>query len=202
MTSPSPNPADAPIDRDALEALRPGLRLLALRALGDAAAAEEVAQESLARAVAAAERGTLVRRGGTAAFVAGIARHVISDRQRAFSREAPLAAADGIPAESADPLERMLADDEAAEVRAALGELATGDRELLRLSYYEGHGPAEIAAMTGEPSDRIRKRKSRALERLRELLAASRNDGHDGALGPTKRVDAQTSTHASQDERP
>jgi len=202
VTFPSSSDTPGPIDREALESLRPGLELLALRAFGDSVVAEEVAQDALARAVAAAERGTLVRPGATAAFVAGIARHIITDRQRVASREAPLGAADGVPATDRDPLEQLLADDEAAQVRAALESLASQDRELLRLSYFEGHGPAEIAAMTGEPSERIRKRKSRALERLRELLGTSRSDGHAGTRGPTRRVDAPASHHASEDERP
>jgi RNA polymerase sigma-70 factor (ECF subfamily) len=185
MTFPSPTPADAPIDLGALEQLRPGLELLALRAFGDRAAAEEIAQESLARAVAAAERGTLVRHGGVAAFVAGIARHVITDRLRSTAREAPLSTADAVPNGDTNPLDQLLAADEADRVRAALATLSAGDRELLRLSYYDGRAPAEIAAMTGEPSERIRKRKSRALERLREFLVAH---GHVPPATPTERV--------------
>jgi RNA polymerase sigma factor (sigma-70 family) len=162
--------------------------LLALRAVGDQSAAEEIAQESLARAVAAAERGTLVRRGGTAAFVAGIARHVITDRLRLQGREAPLSAADAVPTSEVDPLERLLAADEATQVRAALSALGSADRELLRLSYYEGRTPTEIASLTGEPSERIRKRKSRALERVREFLEAPL--GHARRPVPTDGVQA------------
>jgi RNA polymerase sigma-70 factor (ECF subfamily) len=187
VTFPSVSDDSSPIDRDALESLRSGLELLAVRAFGDRAIAEEVAQDALARAVVAAERGTLVRPGGTAAFVAGIARHIIADRRRAAAREAPLSAADGVPASEIDPLERLLASDEAARVRAALASLDPADRELLRLSYYEGRAPAEIAAMTGEPSERIRKRKSRALERVREALEQAR-DGHVAPRAPTERV--------------
>jgi RNA polymerase sigma-70 factor (ECF subfamily) len=195
VTSPSPAAPDAPIDRDALEELRTGIILLALRSLADRDAAEEVAQEVLSRAVAAAERGTLIRPGGTAAFVAGIARHVITDRQRERRREAPLSAADAVAASERDPLEHLLAEDEAARVRAALATLSPSDRELLRLSYFEGRSPAEIAAVTGEPSERIRKRKSRALERVRELLADS--DGHVQPATPTTRMPQHPAT---QDE--
>lgn len=194
---PSSSDESSPIDRDALEDLRGGLELLALRAFGDHAIAEEIAQDALARAIAAAERGTLIRPGGTAAFVAGIARHVIIDRRRLIGREAPLSAADAVPATGADPLERLLAADEAAQVREALATLTPSDRELLRLSYYEGRAPAEIAALTGEPSERIRKRKSRALERLRELLESVR--GHARRPAPTERVHPQPD---SQDKSP
>jgi len=49
-------PAGSALGIHELERLRPGLRLMALRALGSVAAAEEAAQETLARAVIAAER--------------------------------------------------------------------------------------------------------------------------------------------------
>jgi RNA polymerase sigma-70 factor (ECF subfamily) len=176
----------SPIDRNVLADLRPGLELIGLRAFGDATIAEEIAQDAIARALIASDRGTLIKAGGTAAFVAGIARHIIADRRRAASREAPLSAADSVPTTEADPLERLLADDEAMRVRAALSQLAPADRELLRLSYFDGQSPAEIADGLGEPSERIRKRKSRALDRLRQLLTPS--SGHESAAAPTIRL--------------
>lgn len=176
MTSLRDNAAPAPLDRSQLEGLRRGLELLALRALGERAAAEEVAQETLARAVVAAERGTVVQEGRLAAFVAGIARHVIADRQRDDAKRAPLSAAAHLVSAEADPLSRLMTADERAAVHAALALLSPADRELLQLCYFDGLSPADIAAQLGEPAERIRKRKSRALERVREALA--RGVGH------------------------
>ena len=141
VTSPQPATGATALDRTQLEGLRRGLELLALRAFGDRAVAEEIAQETLARAVVAAERGAKVETGKLAAFVAGIARHVITDRQRESGRLAPLSAADSIEAPDADPLARLLSDDEARAVRAALTSLGADDRELLRLCYFEGRSP-------------------------------------------------------------
>lgn len=172
LSFPRPAVQPTPFDRTELEALRPGLELLALRAFGDRQISEEVAQETLARAVIAAERGTLVQDGKVAAFVAGIARHVIADKHREAARLAPLSAADAIPSPAADPLERLLSLDERRSVHSALASLSAEDRELLRRCYFDGETPAEIADKLGEPPERIRKRKSRALDRLRDALAA------------------------------
>ena len=45
------------------------------------------------------------------------------------------------------------------------------DRDLLGLCYFEGLTAVEIADRLGEPPERIRKRKSRAVERLRQALS-------------------------------
>jgi DNA-directed RNA polymerase specialized sigma24 family protein len=55
----------------------------------------------------------------------------------------------------------------------ALASLPAVDRELLECCFVQGERVAAIAARTGEPADRIRKRKSRALERMREVLSRS-----------------------------
>ena len=59
--------------------------------------------------------------------------------------------------------------------------LPDSDRRLLELSFREGLLPTEIALRTGEPPERIRKRKSRALERLREIFRT----GHAGETETT-----------------
>jgi DNA-directed RNA polymerase specialized sigma24 family protein len=49
---------------------------------------------------------------------------------------------------------------------------------VLRLSFYEGLAPAEIAERLAEPAPRVRKRKARALDRLRlAYLQLSREEG-------------------------
>ena len=159
-------------DPHGLEALRPGLRLLALRSLGSVDAAEEVAQETLARAVVSITKGHPNDPAKIPAFVAGIARHVIVDalrlRQRAVSLEDVPPGSQS--SRAADALDALVESGDRSLVQTALASLPAGDRDLLRLCYYEGLAPSEIAARTGEPADRIRKRKSRALERLRSVL--------------------------------
>jgi len=165
-------PTPEPHSTADLEALRPGLRLIALRALGSADVADEVVQESLARAVVALGKGQPSDPAKIPAFVAGIARHVIVDFQRAQRRMVSLDSDSQVllPAMEASALDALVQAGDRLTIRTALAQLPSTDRELLRLCYFEGLTPAEVAKRLGEPSDRIRKRKSRALERLRNTL--------------------------------
>jgi RNA polymerase sigma factor (sigma-70 family) len=172
-----PEVAAAPSAAD-LETLRGGLRILCLRALGDAEAAEEAVQETLARAVEALRGGRLADRAKLAAYVAGIARHVCSHTRRDEKRTVSL---DALPNGSGpvvvvDPLDSLITAADADRLRAVFTSLSDADRRLLRLCYYEDRTPAEAAAVLGEPPERVRKRKERALERLRRAFL---DVGHD-----------------------
>jgi RNA polymerase sigma-70 factor (ECF subfamily) len=181
--------ADAPAiggELERLEPLRPGLRLLALRSLGSEDAAGEAVQETLARAVVALSRGQLDDPAKLPAFVAGIARHVIADVLRSRHRSVSLDVlpVSQHPTDPTDALAGLVSAEERARVHAALHELSAADRELLRLCYVEGLAPAELAVRLGEPAERVRKRKSRAMARLREVFRG--DAGHAGPLPPTK----------------
>lgn len=177
------------IDGAELEVLRAGIRLMALRALGNADLADEVAQESIARAFHALRSSRPERLGP---FVAGIARHVIADIIRARPREVSLddLAPGSEPQTFSDPLAILCDAAEQARVHHALGLLAPDDRELLRLVFFDGLSPSDIAQRLGAPPERIRQRKLRALERLRRAFdhatesaepARSRHDSPAGA---------------------
>ena len=161
---------------EVLERLRLGLQIMALRALRDPDAAEEAVQETLVRALEALRDGRPSNPEKLGAFVRGIARHVIADTHRArqsSARQQPLS--DGGPATSGDdPLTTLITAEERDRVRQALSELSAGDREILHLSFFEGLTPVEIAERLGEPPLRIRKRKSRALNRVRRALLRGR----------------------------
>ena len=179
---------------EVLESLRSGLHLLAVRALGTADAAEEAVQETLARAVAALARGQLADPAKLPAFVAGIARHVIVDMQRARCRSVsfenlPAAAH---PSYHPDALKALVSAEERARVRAALLSLSGPDRDLLRLCYVDGLAPTEIAQRTGEPPERIRKRKSRAMDRLRAAFHGDEPTRHADAAAPTEEAEGES----------
>jgi RNA polymerase sigma factor (sigma-70 family) len=157
--------------------MRNGLRIIALRVLGDPDAADEAVQETLARAVTALAEGRLDDPEKLPAYVAGIARHVCShlvrDRKQTISLDGD---ADGTLGaypqlqSASNPLDALISAAESDRLRAALDELSPDDRHLMRLCFLEGRSPAEVAAALGEPAERVRKRKSRALDRLRRAF--------------------------------
>jgi len=170
-----------------LEALRQGLRIIAARSLGDEDAAADAVQETLARAVVALadRRAADVRK--VPAFVSGIVRHVIADvvRQRRRMPAVDAAAAASHPSSGPDALGRLVSAEDHARVRCALEALQAADRRILALCYFEGLAPEQIAAILGEPPSRVRKRKSRALQRLRHAYWCTRMPrlGSSGAGG-------------------
>ena len=83
-----------------------------------------------------------------------------------------------------DP-EQLAADREQLEiVDRALSELKPDEREIVRLTLVDGLKPGQIAARTGCTSEVVRKRKSRAFERLRRAIQdrsrTPRSDHNEG----------------------
>jgi len=162
----------APPDPAALlpHAVQSGLLIVAVRTLGDMEEARDVVQETMARALESIRGDRLPPGVPLEAFVYGIARHVLADVQRRRVRER---GARGDPADLPAPglsaLEVLVCAEERETMARALASLPADDRELLEQCFVHGERVAAIAARLGEPADRIRKRKSRALERLRQL---------------------------------
>jgi len=172
------------LDTEALKRLEKGLGIMALQSLGDLEAAEEAVQETLARTLAALRDGRLRDPAKLTAFVHGIARHVIADVYRSRSRTVHLDPdTQPHPSGAAGPLDTLVSAEERQRLRFALNGLSESDREILRLSFEEALSSAEIARHLGEPAARIRKRKSRALDRLRRAFFA---EGHSRARASTR----------------
>ena len=93
----------------------------------------------------------------------------LADRLRA---ELPAAVAAGAGAE----------DPRAASVLAALERLDEDDREILRLSSWEGLAPGEIATVLGLPGVTVRSRLHRARQRLRAEVLQSETPAMPNAL--------------------
>lgn len=193
------------LDAETLDRLSAGLRFIALRSLGDAEAAEEVVQETLARGLVALEDGRLDDPSKLGAYFRGICHHVIVDtiraRQRTTSFDGLPDPPDGNP--SNDALHTLISKEQKARVVRALRELPPAARECLRLSFYEGLKPAEVAARLGEPGPRIRKRRSRALQQLREAFLDQTGSvgGHNTADSPTLEQEV-TSPDTDEPPRP
>ena len=192
-----------PLIEQELQLLASGVRIIALRSLGDADTAREVVQESLARALKAIAEGQLRNHAALGGFVRSIARHVIADEIRARSRTVPLDPQLPEPADEPDPLDALVHAEDAAAIRAALRTLSPRDRRVIQLSFVDGLTPAAVAERLREPRARVRKRKSRALERLREAFFAARR-GHETAPATTLFVEdgsAAPGDRLASDER-
>lgn len=158
---------------------------MAGRALGDVDEARDVVQETLARALAALRDNRIPPSVPIEAFVYGIARHVIADVRRRRMRDGvPTVDPGALHAPDLSPLDALIQREERDLVARALSALPPADRDLLERCFVGGERVAAIAAQLGQPADRIRKRKSRALGRLREGLRRS-SHGHVTASLPT-----------------
>lgn len=169
-----PAATDPDRQRAELITLMPGIELVLIRALG-VEEGRDASQEVLARACAAIARGRPIH-GPLGAFVYGIAQHVIAD-SRASVRDAELDD-DALAAPGPDALEALITNEERDAMLRAVDRLDPEERELLRRCFVNGETTAAVASDLGEPASRIRKRKSRALERLRGLLNAVRPPRH------------------------
>jgi RNA polymerase sigma factor (sigma-70 family) len=135
----------------------------------DPEAAQDLAQEILLAVLEALRAGRLENVERLSAFVQGTARNRINTYLAALYRErnrqlAPPA----LPV--ATPDDRYEQTEKATVVRRALEGLAPQDRKILLLTMVDGLKPGEIAARLGISSERLRKRKSRALQRVRKAV--------------------------------
>ena len=164
----------APDPENLTDLLRCGLEYVALRALGDPEEARDALQETVARTLEAVRNGSVPSRVRLPAFAYGVLRHVIADTLQRRQRIAPMPVDPELTAApQPSPLEQLVTAEEEAAVRGALATLRPEDRELLEHCFVCGERVADVARVLGVPAARVRKRKSRALERLRALLEAT-----------------------------
>jgi RNA polymerase sigma-70 factor, ECF subfamily len=88
-----------------------------------------------------------------------------------FSNDSVVQLADRLLGRTSSPSTRLIRKEECERVRAALGRLASPDREVLVMRHLEQLPLADIAAVLGVTEGTTGKRHLRALERLRALLA-------------------------------
>ena len=107
----------------------------------------------------------------------GVARRQLANQRRGQLRRSRLAdrLRAELPAAVADV--RSQEDHRAATVRAALARLEEEDREILRLSSWEGLTPSEIASVLGVPGVTVRSRLHRARKRLRAEVLQEGDNG-------------------------
>lgn len=156
------------------------IRLFATRRVGDAAMAEDIAQETLRRVIEAVRAGRVQNPDAIAGFVFQTAKHVCMHAHRSAGREARAMQRLVDPSEAedvhADALAQLVSEERRMRVRGALATLAPDDRDLLRALYFEQLDTAEVATRLGISPGALRVRKHRALQRLAEALSAGNPD--------------------------
>ncbi|MEU2061121.1 sigma-70 family RNA polymerase sigma factor [Streptomyces sp. NPDC013455] len=143
---------------------------LARRTLGDAAEAEDVAQQVFL-GVWRGCAGYRPERGTVAGWIVGITRRKIADALSARTRRGELVAAAGA---ALAPAEAAAGRPEAALDRVVVGRelarLPAPQQRVLRLAYYEDLTQTQIAERTGWPLGTVKSHARRGLLRLRSSL--------------------------------
>ncbi|MBA3826478.1 MAG: sigma-70 family RNA polymerase sigma factor [Ktedonobacterales bacterium] len=145
---------------------------LALRMLRDQTGAEEVTQDTFVRIWRMAHTFDPAR-GRAEGWVITIARNLTLSRLRKTHEnvaETPIETMDLLADEGLNPEEIAWVSARRQMVRAALGQLPEGQRQVVVLAYFEGLTHAEIAARTGDPLGTVKSRLRLALRHLEAIL--------------------------------
>lgn len=126
------------------------------------------------------------------AWCYGVARRVLANHRRASSRLARLVAGVGIDWEPAAP---PVVYGSNPELRSALARLGATDAEIVRLTFWDGLAPREIALVLELSPNAVSIRLTRAKSRLRELLGVPAEGARPG------RKDGGASGHRTSAER-
>ncbi|MGH2829790.1 MAG: RNA polymerase sigma factor [Actinomycetota bacterium] len=146
---------------------------LAYSIVGDAGLAEDVAQETFARAWRHAQAFD-PRRGPVAAWLLSICRNLSIDTvrpRRAQPTDPDAILAMQIPAPGAGPAEEALAADDAARLRAAIAELPVDQRRSLVMAAFFGRSAREISEQEHIPLGTAKTRIRTAMIKLRTALS-------------------------------
>ncbi|MDQ6893903.1 MAG: sigma-70 family RNA polymerase sigma factor [Acidobacteriota bacterium] len=151
------------------------MKLFAARRIASRSGAEDVAQETLRRALEALRAGRVENPEALPAFLFQTARHICMHENRSGGREARAMARFATSASesggaSPDALRELISEERRASVRKALDRLRPADRDLLWWMYGEALEAGAIAARLGIEPGAVRVRKHRALGRLAEAL--------------------------------
>jgi len=145
---------------------------LALRILGDPAAAEDAVVEVYAQAWRDAKTFD-GHRGTPASWLLTLARSRAIDLLRLRRREQaadPLHSADDVASAMPNPEEAASSAERERRVHGALERLSVEQRQALELAYFSGLSHSEIALQLGQPLGTIKTRIRLAMVHLRELL--------------------------------
>ena len=149
-----------------------------LRRVRDRAVAEELTQETLLILIQAMRENRLREEAKLGAYIFGIAKNLILKNYRMQSRETDSPDPESEGAGWVDhPEAELILEEQRKDVRRALDQLSDQDQEILHYSFEEAEGLEDIASKLGIPYAAARKRKSRALDRLRKIFAGMSQKG-------------------------
>jgi RNA polymerase sigma-70 factor (ECF subfamily) len=138
----------------------------AMGRLGDLAAAEDVTQEVFVAAVHAIGRLRDRSEPGIEGWLLGIARNKAVDRVRRLGRERVAA---GHAELTADAAELVVSRITAAELRTAIEQLSTDQREVVLRRFVLDQSLEQVAAATGRPVGAVKSMQHRALASLARI---------------------------------
>lgn len=139
--------------------------------LSSADAAEDVTSETFLKAFQAAHRFDPAL-GTSRTWVFRIAQNALRDhlRRGRVRRHVPITNMRDLASAAPSPEERLLWEEEVAQLLSAVAELPERDREVVSLRYGSGLETAQVAEVLGIREAAVRTRLWRALARLRDLL--------------------------------
>lgn len=111
--------------------------------------------------------------GSQLPWLYGVARRVVSNRQRSMFRRSRLISkvADNPTVPGRGPEDEAIAREETSAMLAALGTLRDQDQEVLRLTYWEELPHVDIGKILGCSTEAVHVRRYRAEKRLANALA-------------------------------
>jgi RNA polymerase sigma-70 factor (ECF subfamily) len=163
------------------------VRSLATARLHGSDAALDIAQETIVAVLQALRAGQLGDLEKLPAFVLGTATNLINNHHRKQARSREVG---GDPPDlpgGVDPSQAVLAAEQDALIREALGRLNALDQRILLLTLVEGLNPREIAPIVGLTPKAVRSHKSRAVEAVADEIESrgrTRRRDHIRKSGP------------------
>jgi RNA polymerase sigma-70 factor (ECF subfamily) len=160
-----------------IERFRDRIRVFTAHRTGDWTAAEDIAQETIRRALEALEKGRIRETAALPGFLFQTAVHICLDRNRSAGREkrALRRYADSPLPDPDDPLFRLISEERRRRVREALHQLAQDEEKILSLTYVEHVDTGQIARRLGMTEGNVRVRRHRALKKLAAILGVTKD---------------------------
>ncbi len=162
-------------EKQLVDVYRPRVLYFALRKLRDRDAAEEVAQEAILITIIALREGRVRNEQGIGSYLFGIANNLVKQHFRQKGQKQRLhISADKVREVPwlEDPEAGVLLEEKRQQVEQAISSLEEADRVLLRQCYEDPIPLEELAEKLGISYAALRKRKSRALKRLKSSIQA------------------------------